>query len=88
MKIKRLEFIFRNGDVVSVDGKYVGEIGVRKIKECFDCIGQNDVKLYKRCDEFWVSICKNGDVPYKYGGTYSQIRNFPMLLLFQPTLCH
>lgn len=65
MKIKKLTFILENCEVIEIDGKYIGEICISKIKEKFRRIAVNAVETYKECGKFYIEIHKDANIEYK-----------------------
>ena len=64
MNIKKITFILENCEVIEIDGKYIGEICVNKIKERITRIAVNAVEAYKECGEFYIEIHKDANGVY------------------------
>ncbi len=65
MKIKKLTFILENCEVIEIDGKYVGDIGIKKIEERLRRIGIDKIMAEKICSEFYVEIHKDANQPFR-----------------------
>ena len=80
--MKNIESIilhFENCESIEIEGRHIGEIEVRGLKQCISRHG-NSIRNYRICDDFVLEIHKDADKRYKSFGMISDDVLFNRLL--------
>ena len=80
--MKNIESIilhFENCESIEIEGRHIGEIEIRGLKQCIGRHG-NGIRNYRICDDFVLEIHKDADKRYKSFGMISDDVLFNRLL--------
>lgn len=61
MKLDKVSFVLENCEIIEVDGKYIGDIQCKDIKEEFIRNACNSFDLIKYCNSFCIEIHNNAN---------------------------
>jgi hypothetical protein len=64
MLIRKLELVLENCEVVTIDGKYIGQFFAGEIKKSISRMGCNHIGIMDICYEFGVEIHKDANKKY------------------------
>lgn len=75
MRIKEIELVFENCEVITIPGKYIGRFYVGNIRKSLSRIAVNSTRMFETARKIVIEIHKDAEVPNRPFGTEDENDN-------------
>ncbi len=72
-EIKKIEIVLENCEVITIEGKYIGNFGCTDISYSIERFGCNCIDELKTCKDFYISIYRDSALNTEFNTTFGEL---------------